>query len=208
MKKLCMSAALAAIAVLVIGNFSTNANNKSDPGVVRVATVASDDDVTTFRARLRGLNETPGPVATQATGSFTATLSSDDSILSYTVSYSNLNAQVLFSHIHFGFPKESGGIMVFLCGPAAGAAGGPPAGFPNPPACPDTTSGTVSGTVTAANVVGPNSQGITPAADFAKVVQAMREGAAYANVHSTRSPGGEIRGQISARHGDRDDDDE
>jgi hypothetical protein len=208
MKKLCMSAALAAIGVLVIGNFSTNANNKSDPGVVRVATVASDDDVTTFRARLRGLNETPGPVATQATGSFTATLSSDDSILSYTVSYSNLNAQVLFSHIHFGFPKESGGIMVFLCGPAAGAAGGPPAGFPNPPACPDTTSGTVSGTVTAANVVGPNSQGITPAADFAKVVQAMREGAAYANVHSTRSPGGEIRGQIAARHGDRDDDDE
>jgi hypothetical protein len=208
MKKLCMSAALAAIGVLVIGNFSTNANNKSDPGVVRVATVASDDDVTTSRARLRGLNETPGPVATQATGSFTATLSSDDSTLSYTVSYSNLNAQVLFSHIHFGFPKESGGIMVFLCGPAAGAAGGPPAGFPNPPACPDTTSGTVSGTVTAANVVGPNSQGITPAADFAKVVQAMREGAAYANVHSTRSPGGEIRGQISARRGDRDDDDE
>ncbi len=198
MKKLCMSAALAALVVLSIGNFSTKANNSSDPGVVRLATVAFDDDATTFRARLRGLNETPGPVATQATGSFTAALSSDGSTLSYTVSYSNLNAQVLFSHIHFGFPKESGGIMVFLCGPAAGAAGGPPAGFPNPPACPDTTSGTVSGTVTAANVVGPNSQGITPAADFAKVVQAMREGAAYVNVHSTRSPGGEIRGPVEA----------
>ncbi len=170
---------------------------------VSVATVASDDDANTFRATLRGINETPGPVATQATGSFTATLSSDGSTLSYTVSYSNLNAQVLFSHIHFGLAKENGGIMVFLCGPVAGAPGGPPAGFPNPPTCPDTMSGTVSGTVTAANVVGPNSQGITPGADFAKVVQAMREGAAYVNVHSTRSPGGEIRGPV--RTGDGDD---
>ena len=169
-----------------------------------IAAVASgDEDSNTFNATLRGINETPGPVATQATGSFHATLRAAGTMLEYTVSYNNLNAQVLFSHIHFGFPKESGGIMVFLCGPAAGAAGGPPAGFPNPPACPDTTSGTVSGTVTAANVVGPNSQGITPAADFAKVVQAMREGAAYANVHSTRSPGGEIRGQV--RPGDGDD---
>jgi hypothetical protein len=206
MKKLCMSAALAAIAVFVFGNFYTSAYNNSDPGVVRVA-IASDD-ATTFKASLRGLNETPGPVATQATGSFTATLSSDGSTLSYTVSYSNLNAQVLFSHIHFGFPKETGGIMVFLCGPAAGALNGPPAGFPNPPTCPDATSGSVSGTVTVANVVGPNSQGITPAADFAKVVQAMREGAAYVNVHSTRSQSGEIRGPVMVQRDDRDKDNE
>ncbi len=160
-----------------------------------IATAASGDDANTFKATLRGLGEAP-PVSTQASGSFTATLSSDGATLSYTVTYANLNAQVLFSHIHFGLTKEVGGVMVFLCGPAAGAPGGPPAGFPNPPACPDTTSGTVSGTVTAANVVGPNSQGITPGADFAKVVQAMREGAAYVNVHSTRSPGGEIRGPV------------
>jgi hypothetical protein len=169
--------------------------------IFSIATAASDDDVNAFRARLRGLNEVP-PVATQATGSFTATLSSDGSMLSYTVTYSDLNAQVLFSHIHFGFPKEAAGVMVFLCGPAAGVAGGPPAGFPNPPACPDTTSGTVSGTVTAANVVGPNAQGITPAADFAKVVQALRAGAAYVNVHTTRSPSGEIRGQVKGGEGD------
>ena len=148
-----------------------------------------------FTASLRGLTEVP-PVATEATGSFTATLSSDESTLTYTVTYSNLNAQVLFSHIHFGFPREAAAIMVFLCGPAAGAKGGPPAGTPNPPACPDTTSGTVSGSVTAANVIGPDAQGITPGSDFAKVVKALREGAAYVNVHTTRSTPGEIRGQV------------
>ena len=166
-----------------------------------VATAASDDDVTNFKARLRGLNEVP-PVATEATGSFTGTLSADGSTLNYTVTYTNLNDQILFSHIHFGFPKEAAGIMVFLCGPAAGATGGPPAGFPNPPACADATSGTVSGSVTAANVIGPNSQGITPGADFAKVVQAMREGAAYVNVHTMRSPSGEIRGPVQPADGD------
>ena len=163
----------------------------------------NDDDANTFTARLRGLNEVP-PVATAATGSFSATLSSDGTTLTYKETYDNLNAPILFSHIHFGLPREATGIMVFLCGPAAGAAGGPPAGTPNPPPCADTTSGTVTGSVTAANVIGPNAQGITPGADFAKVVQALREGAAYVNVHTMRSPSGEIRGQV--RRGDSDDD--
>lgn len=160
-----------------------------------LALAASDDDANTFSARLRGLTEVP-PVATAATGSFSATLSFDGKTLTYKLTYDNLNAQILFSHIHFGFPKEATGIMVFLCGPNAGAPGGPPTGTPNPPACPDKTSGTVTGSVTAANVVGPNAQGITPGADFAKVVQALREGAAYVNVHTMRSPLGEIRGQV------------
>lgn len=168
---------------------------------VSVMSQASDDD-NTFTARLRGINETPGPVATQATGSFHATLSADGTTLSYTVTYNNLNAQVTQSHIHFGLTKETGGIMVWLCQTAAVPA---PAGDPGVPTCPDTTSGTVSGTITAANVVGPNGQGITPGTDFDKVIQAMREGASYANVHSKRSPGGEIRGVVHAGDGDRDD---
>jgi len=158
---------------------------------------AGNEDASTFTAKLRGLNEVP-PVATGGSGSFSATLSSDASTLTYTLTYNNLSAQILFSHIHFGFPKEATGIMVFLCGPAAGAQGGPPAGTPNPPACPDTNTGTVTGSLTAANVIGPNAQGITPGTDFAKVVQALREGAAYVNVHSARSPSGEIRGQVRA----------
>ncbi len=169
-------------------------------------TAAPEDDENTFTAKLRGLAEVP-PVATAATGSFSATLSADGTTLTYHVTYSNLNAQVLFSHIHFGFPKEAAGVMVFLCGPAAGASGGPPTGIPSPPACPDTLSGTVTGSVAAANVVGPNNQGLTPGADFAKVVKALREGAAYVNVHSSRSPAGEIRGQVRGADADNEKDD-
>ena len=170
-----------------------------------LALTAAKDDGDSFSARLRGLSEVP-PVATEASGSFSATLSSDGSTLTYKVTYKNLQAPILFSHIHFGFPKEAAGIMVFLCGPASGQTGGPPAGTPNPPPCQGTTSGTVTGSLTAANVIGPNAQGITPGADFAKVVQALREGAAYVNVHSVRSPAGEIRGLV--QHSDDDGDDQ
>jgi hypothetical protein len=34
------------------------------------------------------------------------------------------------------------------------------------------------------------------AGELAEVIAAMRAGAAYANVHTNLSPGGEIRGQI------------
>jgi len=170
-----------------------------------LALAAAKGDGDSFSARLRGLSEVP-PVATEASGSFSARLSSDGSTLTYRVTYRDLQAPILFSHIHFGFPKEATGIMVFLCGPASGQTGGPPAGTPNPPTCQGTTSGTVTGSVTAANVIGPNAQGITPGADFAKVVEALHDGAAYANVHTVRSPAGEIRGQV--RHSDDDGDDQ
>jgi hypothetical protein len=53
----------------------------------------------------------------------------------------------------------------------------------------------VSGVLTSGQVIGPGGQGIT-AGEFEKVVGAMREGVAYANVHSTKWTGGEIRGQL------------
>ena len=63
-----------------------------------------------------------------------------------------------------------------------------------PPACP-ARSGTVTGTLTAADVVGPTAQGIA-AGEFEEVLEALRSEAGYANVHSTKFAGGEIRGQV------------
>ena len=55
----------------------------------------------------------------------------------------------------------------------------------------------VTGTITPADIIGPAAQGIAPG-EFAEVVRAIRNGAVYANVHSTLRPGGEIRGQLRA----------
>jgi hypothetical protein len=54
----------------------------------------------------------------------------------------------------------------------------------------------LSGTIVPANVIGPVGQGIAPG-EFAELVAAIRAGRAYANVHSTLFPAGEIRGQIN-----------
>ena len=144
---------------------------------------------------LEGYQENPD-VSSNATGSFAATIAKDDQSLTYTLSYSGLEGDVLMSHIHFGKPAVNGGISIWLCGTAALPG---PAGTPVCPA-----SGTVTRTVTAADVVGPAGQGIDPGA-FAEIVAAIRAGHAYANVHSSKWPGGEIRAQINDGEGKGDD---
>ena len=81
----------------------------------------------------------------------------------------------------------------------------PPAPNPTPAgtqACPAQPA-TITGTITAANVVGPDAQGVAPG-DFADLVRALRAGVAYANVHTTKYGGGEIRGQFPGDDGDDD----
>jgi CHRD domain-containing protein len=151
------------------------------------------------RATLDGYQEIP-TLSTPASGSLRVTISPDENSLTYTLSYEGFETNVLQSHIHLGRPAFSGGIMVFFCTNLT-----PPAGVPVPPACP-LGGGTVTGTLTAADVVGPSAQGVATG-EFSEVVAALRAGAAYGNVHTTRFPGGEIRGQVLFDDRDRDDHD-
>jgi hypothetical protein len=88
----------------------------------------------------------------------------------------------------------NGGISAWLCGNPSTTAPivTPPAGFDEP--CP-LRSGTVTGTIEANDVVGPAAQGIA-AGEIGELIQAIRSGVAYANVHSVKYPGGEIRAQL------------
>jgi hypothetical protein len=148
---------------------------------------------------LNGYEENPD-ISTVATGDFSARLSDDGTALRYELSYSGLEGDVTMSHVHFGKRAINGGISFWLCGTAAAPG---PAGTP---ACP-APGGTIEDEITAADVVGPVGQGIE-AMNLAEILAAMRAGHAYANVHSTKWPGGEIRAQINDRdRGHKGDDD-
>ena len=150
-------------------------------------------NVTQFTAKLTGHNEVPA-VHTAGKGQLKLTVN-DNNTLSYELTYSGLNANALFSHVHFAQPNVNGAVSFFLCG-----GGGKPA-------CPAGTSSTasVTGTITAADAMAVPTQGLA-AGDLAAIVNEIKAGFAYANVHTTQSPGGEIRGQL--RGGDREDDDD
>ncbi len=135
---------------------------------------------------LNGYEENPD-ISTVATGSFKLTLDDAAQTIAYELSYSGLEGNVLQAHVHFAKPGVNGGISFFLCGTAASPG---PMGTP---VCPQ--SGTVARTIGAADILGPTPQGIE-AMNFAEIATAMRAGHAYANVHSDKWPGGEIRAQI------------
>jgi hypothetical protein len=134
------------------------------------------------KAILLGFDEVP---AVSSTGSGELRLKIDEAnqIIEYELTYENLEGTITAAaHIHIGQEAVNGGVVAFLCG-----GGGKPA-------C-TATSGTISGTIGVADIVAVAAQGIA-AGEWAEVVRAMRAGRIYANVHTNKHPGGEIRGQV------------
>jgi hypothetical protein len=141
-----------------------------------------------IQATLIGYEEVPA-LSTPAGGQLRAMISNNDQFIDYELTYSGLTGEVRQAHIHFGQHSVNGGIAIWLCGTEVNPG---PAGTPT---CPQ--EGTVTGTAGMAQVVGPAGQGID-AQDLEAAIAAIRAGTGYANVHSSRFPGGEIRGQIRA----------
>jgi hypothetical protein len=194
---------------LTIGVSGTSMQGRTDPGAATVAE-AQDSSFANFRngrgrserfsAKLEGENEVP-VVSTPARGKFEAEL--DDDALAYELSFEGLQAAVTQAHIHIAQPDVNGVIVLWLCGTGTGGTAGPAGTL----VCPQT--GTIAGVLSAANVVGPNplpptgpTQGIA-AGEFAKVIEQIKKGNAYVNVHTAQSGGGEIRGQLREAHGRR-----
>ena len=168
--------------------------------VAALATAGSGSS--NFRARggLSGYQETPATLSTTANGTFRARVADNGQSFHWTLSYAALEGTITQAHIHFGARALGGGISVWLCGTATNPG---PAGTqvcPPPPA-------TIEGDADAADVIGPAAQGIAPT-EFAELLAAVRAGATYANVHSTKYGGGEMRGQLSSGGGDDNGDDD
>lgn len=133
-----------------------------------------------FTAVLSGSQEVP-PINTAGTGDFEMTI--EQGTINFELNFANLSSPLAVAHLHFAPSKVNGGVMIFLCG------GG------NQPDCPATTEGTITGTITAANVTGPEAQGIAPG-DLDSALEAVRDGLSYVNMHTPNFGSGEIRGQI------------
>jgi hypothetical protein len=142
-----------------------------------------------FREQLSGYEETPLALSTPGQAKFETRL--DKTAISYRLSYRDLEAPVTQAHIHFGAEGQSGGISVFLCT----NLGNEPVGTQECPAQP----ATVTGTIVPDDVIGPAAQGIDPG-EFDELVDAIRAGATYANVHTEKYEAGEIRAQLERGH--------
>ena len=162
-------------------------------GLFTMGAACGDDDggspseATSFSATLSGTNEVPA-VTTPATGTATFTVSGNQ--ITYTINATNLQNAIL-GHIHLAAVGVNGPVRLNLCG----------TGDPQP-ACASGTGTVVVATGTNGTTVGG------PPITFDDLLNAMRTGGAYVNVHTSApgctpgapgcNPGGEIRGQIVA----------
>jgi hypothetical protein len=166
---------LAALALAVAG--SLMAHDDDDRG---------RDGRFVVRANLEGFQEVPA-VSTVASGRFRAVIDTKANTITWKLNYEGLEGAVAQSHVHFGQMSVNGGISFFLCT----NAGNGPVGTQ---LCPEGPA-ELTGVITPDLVIGPAGTGIEPGA-MAEIIAAIKNGTAYANVHSAKWPGGEIRGQL------------
>jgi hypothetical protein len=134
-------------------------------------------------AGLSSLQEVPSNI-TGGKGVFLGNITAGDASIDYNLLYFALEGgAVTAAHIHVGQEGANGAISAFLCG-----GGGKPA-------CP--APGTlVTGTITAADVGASGAGQGVGAGELGNLLQAIRAGKAYVNVHTTSFPAGEVRGQL------------
>lgn len=128
-----------------------------------------------FKAELAGSNEVP-PVETDTTGEAKFTVLGDAIDFELEVEDAVDILGAAGAHIHCAPAGQNGPVVVFLAGPVSGGFDG---------------ELEVKSSLTAANIV-DDACGAT----VGELVQSMRDGNTYVNVHSTAHPSGEIRGQI------------
>jgi CHRD domain len=172
-------------------------------GVAVVAALAAAGTVAvagggdSIRERLTGYEEDPLVLSTTGNGTFKALVNERQQTIDYQLRYADLEGAIQQAHIHFGGPRQSGGISVFLCT----NQGNGPAGTQLCPPAP----ATVTGTIRPIDVIGPAAQGIA-AGEFTELIDAIRHGVTYVNVHSMKYPAGEIRAQLEEDDDNGDDD--
>jgi hypothetical protein len=171
------------LCLVVATTFLLQACNESDviisPSVDDEISKAAGKDQRNFTAHLTGGQEVP-PATTNAVGQAKFQVSKDGQSVSFKLIVANLN-DLRMAHIHIAPAGVNGPVAVWL--------------YPDsPPALliPGTTNGILAdGSFTKSNLAGP-----LIGMEISDLVEALKAGNAYVNVHTNAYPGGEIRGQI------------
>ena len=144
-----------------------------------VPTATAVGQVQTFVAPASGEQEVP-PNDSRARGQAVFQLDADGTALHYRLIVANLH-DVTMAHIHLAPVGVNGSVVVWLY------PDGPP-----PQLIPGRSSGVLAaGTITASDLVGP-----LAGMSVADLVDEMRVGNTYVNIHTSAFPAGEVRGQI------------
>jgi len=148
-------------------------------GLSEAAYVQNQSNNHNFRTSLKGENEVPA-VETRAQGQAIFQLSRDGSELSYKLIVANIE-NVTQAHIHLAPAGANGSVVAWLY------PEGPPSQL-----IPDRFSGVLAeGVITDDDIVGE-----TEVETLDDLIEQIRAGNAYVNVHTSQYPPGEIRGQI------------
>lgn len=128
----------------------------------------------TFSAHLAGRNEVPS-VATNAQGQATFRLSANGVNLTYRIEVAGLR-NITAAHIHVGARGQNGGVVVTLFS--------------------GMKSGRFSGVLARGSITAGSLSGSLAGQPLSALVNLIRTGQTYVNVHTQRYPDGEIRGQL------------
>jgi CHRD domain len=172
-KILAVSALVAALGLAMIISMAGLNNNNNLNAIPSVAFAQQQQK---FTAKMTGSEEVP-PKNTKATGTAEFNLSPDGKTLSFKVSVNNINS-VTMAHIHSGKKGVNGPVVVTLF-------------YSAPP------TGPINGVLSQASATAANLEGPLKGKQISDLVNLIKNGQAYANVHTTQNPKGEIRGQIS-----------
>lgn len=143
--------------------------------IVEYDTSVRSENRYNFSTSLKGENEVQDPpVETRAVGQAIVKISRDETYLEYKLIVANID-DVLASHFHMAPAGSNGGVVAFL--------------FSGPVTNPNGVL--AEGVITEEDLTGS-----LAGADFQDLIDAIRAGNIYVNVHSTEYPAGEIRGQL------------
>lgn len=143
-------------------------------------TAAARGHVRNFRAHLTGDSEVP-PVETRAQGQATFKLDRAGGELAYRLIVANID-DVFMAHVHLAPAGQNGPVVAWLYPPD-----GPP---------PEQIDGRFDGVLAEATVTADDLVGPLAGEPLDALVEHLRTGGAYVNVHTTAHPAGEVRGQI------------